>query len=92
MKRLSRTMLRGASGVAIGLPLLEIMGKPARAQSMPGYTAAGMPKRFIVWFTPNGTIPSAWTPTGGETDSPSIPPRQTMTISLRLARSPSAAA
>jgi hypothetical protein len=45
------------------------MGRqPALAQSMPGYTASGAPKRFIVWFTPNGTIPSAWTPTGGETD------------------------
>jgi hypothetical protein len=71
MKRLSRrTLLRGAGGVALGLPFLEIMGQPKAAlgQSMPGYTAAGMPKRFIVWFTPNGTIPSAWTPTGGESD------------------------
>lgn len=71
MKRLNRrAMLRGAGGVALGLPLLEIMGKtgPALAQSMPGYTASGAPKRFIVWFTPNGTIPSAWVPTGGETD------------------------
>lgn len=71
MKRLNRrTLLRGAGGVALGLPLLEIMGKagPALAQSMPGYTASGAPKRFIVWFTPNGTIPNAWTPTGGETD------------------------
>ncbi|MES1183412.1 MAG: DUF1552 domain-containing protein, partial [Myxococcales bacterium] len=71
MKRLSRrTLLRGAGGAALGLPFLEIMGRPTAAlgQSMPGYTAAGMPKRFIVWFTPNGTIPSAWTPTGGESD------------------------
>jgi len=69
VRRLSRrTLLRGAGGIALGLPFLEIMGRPAHAQGMPGYTAAGMPKRFIVWFTPNGTIPSAWTPTGGETD------------------------
>lgn len=71
MKRLSRrTMLRGAGGVALGLPLLEIMGEPqgVLAQSIPGYTAAGLPKRFLVWFTPNGTIPDAWTPTGGESD------------------------
>lgn len=71
MKRLSRrTMLRGAGGVALGLPFLEIMGRPKTAlgQAMPGYTASGAPKRFIVWFTPNGTIPSAWTPTGGESD------------------------
>jgi hypothetical protein len=46
------------------------MGRPERAlaQSMAGYTAAGMPKRFIVWFTPNGTIPDAWAPSGGESD------------------------
>ncbi len=71
MKRLSRrTMLRGAGGVALGLPFLEIMrrSKPALGQAMPGYTAAGAPKRFIVWFTPNGTIPDAWVPTGGESD------------------------
>jgi hypothetical protein len=71
MKRLDRrTLLRGAAGTAIALPFLEIMGgrRPALAQSKPGYTASGAPKRFIVWFTPNGTIPDAWTPAGGETD------------------------
>ncbi len=71
MKRLSRrTLLRGAAGTALALPFLELMGKPnlALAQSIPGYTAAGAPKRFVVWFTPNGTIPEAWVPTGGEAD------------------------
>ncbi len=65
--RLSRrALLRGAGGAALALPLLEIMGKtsPTLAQSIPGYTAAGLPKRFVVFFTPNGTIPSAWTPEG----------------------------
>lgn len=52
-----RTLLRGAGGVAIGLPLLEAM-LPRRAH------AAG-PKRLVIFFTPNGTndraraIPSA---------------------------------
>jgi hypothetical protein len=58
--RLSRrAMLRGAGGVAVALPMLEIMTpmKRALAQTAP-------PKRFIVWFTPNGTIKPAWTPTG----------------------------
>jgi hypothetical protein len=26
------------------------------------------PKRFVVWFTPNGVVENAWRPTGGETD------------------------
>ena len=71
MKRISRRhVLRGAGGAALALPFLEIMGRPNRAlaQAVPGYTAAGLPKRFIVWFTPNGTIPDAWLPSGGETD------------------------
>jgi len=61
--RLSRrTMLRGACGAAIGLPWLEAMApRGARA-------AAAPPKRFIVMFSPNGTLPSQWSPTGGETD------------------------
>ncbi|MFL5308294.1 MAG: DUF1552 domain-containing protein [Polyangia bacterium] len=59
MKRLSRrTILRGAGGAAIALPLLEAM-LPRRAR------AAGSPKRFIVMFSPNGTLPS-WAPTGSE--------------------------
>jgi hypothetical protein len=56
-----RTILRGAGGAAIGLPMLEAM-RPRAARAATGI------KRFIVMFTPNGTIPQAWTPTGGETD------------------------
>lgn len=65
-----RTMLRGAGGVALALPFLEIMGRPRRslAAGVPGYTAAGDPKRFIVMFSPNGTIRENWTPAGGEND------------------------
>lgn len=59
MKRLSRrTILRGAGGAAIALPFLEAM-LPRRAQ------AATSPRRFIVMFSPNGTLPS-WAPTGSE--------------------------
>ncbi len=61
MKRLSRrTILRGAAGAAIALPWLEAMW-PRKAQ------AATPPKRFIVMFSPNGTLPGQWTPTGTET-------------------------
>src|SRR5882672_1656684 len=55
-----RTLLRGLAGVAVGLPFLEAMqDKPA--------LAAPLPKRLVVFFTPNGTIPDAWV-SGGETD------------------------
>lgn len=59
MKRLSRrTLLRGAGGAAIALPFLEAM-LPRRAH------AVAPPRRFIVMFSPNGTLPS-WIPTGSE--------------------------
>ena len=69
MKRMSsfrlsrRAMLRGAGGVAIGLPFLEIMSPIGRARAQ----AAAPPKRFIVFFSPDGTIKPAWTPTGSGT-------------------------
>jgi hypothetical protein len=62
-----RAMLRGAGGVAIGLPFLEAMrpfgggGKAHAAGSTP-------PKRFIVFFSPDGSIRENWTPTGTETN------------------------
>ncbi len=56
-----RTILRGAAGAALALPWLESLApRQARAQAAPI-------KRFIVMFTPNGTLPGAWTPTGTET-------------------------
>ena len=65
-----RTLLRGAGGIALGLPFLEIMGESRRglAAAVPGYTAKGDPKRFIVFFSPNGTIRESWTPAGGIDD------------------------
>lgn len=56
-----RTILRGAAGAAIALPWLEAFA-PRRARA-----ATAAPKRFIVMFSPNGTLPVQWTPTGGET-------------------------
>ena len=60
-----RALLRGAGGIAIGLPFLEIMtplGKrPAHA------AAAAAPKRFLVFFSPDGNIHENWAPTGTET-------------------------
>ncbi|WP_258183060.1 DUF1552 domain-containing protein [Enhygromyxa salina] len=63
MKR--RTVLRGLGGLAISLPLLDAMrGSSARAGA-PVY-----PKRFIVMYTPNGTIAKNFWPTNvkSETD------------------------
>jgi hypothetical protein len=53
-----RAFLRGASGAALALPLLNDVPR-AHAQA-----AAAPPKRLIVVFSPNGTIPSAWASTG----------------------------
>ena len=47
-----RTLLRGLAGAAIGLPFLEAMSPTAHA--------APLPKRLVVFFTPDGTIPGAW--------------------------------
>jgi hypothetical protein len=56
-----RTVLRGAAGAALALPWLASLGpRAARAATAPI-------KRFIVMFSPNGTLPGAWTPTGTET-------------------------
>lgn len=65
-----RTLLRGAGGAAVALPFLEAMrgATPTLAQAVPGYTAEGTPKRFVVVFTPNGTIPDAWVPNGTGAD------------------------
>jgi hypothetical protein len=63
MKR--RTVLRGLGGLAISLPLLDAMrGSPARAGG------PEFPKRFVVMYTPNGTIPKNFWPTNvnSETD------------------------
>ena len=48
-----RTLLRGLAGVALGLPFFEAMEDRAAL-------AGGAPKRLVVFFTPNGTIPDAW--------------------------------
>src|SRR6478609_9419360 len=55
-----RALLRGLAGVAVGLPLLEVMSDRRAA-------AAGPPKRLVIFFSPNGTVPDAWV-SGGETN------------------------
>jgi hypothetical protein len=48
-------MLRGAGGIAIALPFLDIMASPKPAKA-----AGGKPKRLVVVYSPNGfnTLPS----------------------------------
>jgi len=53
----SRRRLLGAAGVAIALPALEVFRpRVAYTQSKPA------PKRFLVYFAPNGRVPANWTP------------------------------
>jgi hypothetical protein len=60
-----RSLLKGAGGIALALPWLEAMThrRPARAAAPPN-----APKRFLAVYTPGGTVPEKWTPTGSETD------------------------
>lgn len=63
-----RAMLRGAAGIAIALPWLEIMGTPRVAR------AGGAARRLVTVYTPGGTVidngagENRWRPTGTETD------------------------
>jgi hypothetical protein len=59
-----RTLLRGAGGVAIGLPFLEAMLSPRRSHADPTL----VPLRLLVFYTPGGTLLDQWRPTGTETD------------------------
>jgi hypothetical protein len=57
--------LHGASGVALALPLLDNIPRAhAQAKSLDGGLSNGPVKRFIVMYSPNGTIPSAYLSTG----------------------------
>ncbi|WP_309891992.1 DUF1552 domain-containing protein [Archangium sp.] len=63
-----RSLLTGLGGAALSLPLLE--GVPHwlnPLRSAHAAPAGRAPLRFLVMWTPNGTIPEHWTPTGTET-------------------------
>ncbi len=51
-----RALLRGAGGVAIGLPLLGIMGRASRARGDTPPT----PKRLVIFYSPNGYNMDGW--------------------------------
>lgn len=56
-----RNFLRGAGGIAVGLPVLGSL-LPRRVEAQ---MAAAPIKRFITYFNPNGVIPAGWYPTPG---------------------------
>src|SRR4051794_14952092 len=58
-----RTILRGAGHVAIALPFLEAMLRPRETHAQ----AAAVPTRFVVFYSPGGTLLDKWRPTGTET-------------------------
>lgn len=60
-----RAVLRGLGGTVIALPFLDAMSGVRRAIAG---GVNGFPKRFIVWYTPNGTVPANFWPTGTETN------------------------
>ena len=56
-----RALLKGALGVGVALPWLELM----RPRGIRAQSAVTPPKRFGVFFSPCGTIPENWRPTHG---------------------------
>lgn len=65
-----RAVLRGMGGAVIALPFLDAMVGTGRRARAAGGTE--FPKRFVVWYTPNGTVPKNFWPkqgaSGADTD------------------------
>ncbi len=58
-----RAFLRGTGKALVGIPIMASLGAfPKKARAEEGL----YPKRFIVMFSPNGTIKRNWSPTGGD--------------------------
>src|ERR1700712_2913507 len=60
LKLTRRSLLFGATGIAIGLPWLEAM-LPDRARAQ---APAGTSQRFIAVYQPGGTVLERWRPAG----------------------------
>jgi hypothetical protein len=57
-----RSVLRGLGSVSIGLPFLDAMLLPRQS-----HAATTTPLRFLVFYSPGGTLLDKWRPTGTET-------------------------
>src|SRR5260221_7373843 len=57
-----RSVLRGAGGIAVALPFLDAMLLPRQS-----HAASTIPLRFVVFYSPGGTLLDKWRPTGTET-------------------------
>jgi hypothetical protein len=58
-----RTILRGAGGLAVGLPFLSAMLRPGRS-----HADETTPLRLVVFYHPGGTLLDKWRPIGSERD------------------------
>jgi len=67
-----RALLKGALGVGVALPWLELM----RPRGIRAQSAVTPPKRFGVFFSPCGTIPENWRPS-----QPLMAPQTEFTLS-----------
>src|SRR5262245_53236841 len=56
-----RSLLRGAGGIALGLPFLSAMLPPGRS-----HAADTTATRFVVFYTPGGTLLEDWLPTSSD--------------------------
>lgn len=77
-----RSILKGAGGLALTLPLLPSLS--ARAEGV-------FPRRFLVYYHPNGVLTSNWFPTAGAspsdfTLSPSLAPLEPFKHKLLVTR------
>ena len=50
-----RTVLRGAGGISVALPFLDAMLLPGRS-----HAASSIPMRFVVFYSPGGTLLDQW--------------------------------
>lgn len=79
-----RAVLRGASGLVLGLPFLEAMRPSSRAEA----ATAVAPKRVVIWYNGIGTVLGKWLPTGtgtAYTTSEILAPLDTASLRPRLA-------
>jgi hypothetical protein len=55
-----RQVLRAAGAGLLCAPFYRLLAQPSKVR------AAGVPKRIIFWFSPNGTVHKFWRPTGSD--------------------------